>query len=86
MSKRLPPLNWLRAFEVSAKHLNFTQAASELNLTQSAISQQVKGLEAQLGVLLFKRLPRGLELTDAGKSYIPIVREAINRLIVTTDE
>jgi LysR family glycine cleavage system transcriptional activator len=86
MIKRLPPLNWLRAFEVSAKYLNFTQAAQELNLTQSAISQQVKGLEAQLGVLLFKRLPRGLELTEAGKSYIPVVHEAIERLIVATDE
>jgi len=86
MSKRLPPLNWLRAFEVSAKYLNFTQAANEINLTQSAISQQVKGLEAQLGVLLFKRLPRGLELTDAGKSYIPVVHEAIERLIIATDE
>lgn len=86
MTKRLPPLNWLRAFEVSAKYLNFTQAASELNLTQSAISQQVKGLEAQLGVLLFKRLPRGLELTEAGKSYIPVVHEAIERLIVATEE
>ena len=86
ITKRLPPLNWLRAFHVSAKHLNFTQAATELNLTQSAVSQQVKGLEAQLGVLLFKRLPRGLELTDAGKSYSPVVHEAIQRLIVATDE
>jgi LysR family glycine cleavage system transcriptional activator len=86
ITKRLPPLNWLRAFDVSAKYLNFTQAANELNLTQSAVSQQVKGLEAQLGVLLFKRLPRGLELTDAGKSYTPVVHEAIERLIVATDE
>jgi LysR family glycine cleavage system transcriptional activator len=86
MSKKLPPLNWLHAFEVSAKHLNFTLAANELNRTQASISQQVKGLEAQLGVLLFKRLPRGLELTEAGNSYIPVVRKAIESLIVATNE
>ncbi|MCO4838461.1 MAG: LysR family transcriptional regulator, partial [Oceanospirillaceae bacterium] len=65
MKKRLPPLNWLHAFEVSAAYLNFTKAAAELNLTQAAISQQIKSLESQLGVTLFKRLPRGLELTEA---------------------
>jgi LysR family glycine cleavage system transcriptional activator len=86
MSKRLPPLNWLRSFQVSAKHLSFTKAALELGLTQSAVSQQVKGLEAQLDVSLFKRLPRGLELTEIGKSYIPVVNESIQRLIVATDE
>ncbi len=84
--KRLPPLNWLRSFEASARHLNFTLAATELNLTQAAISQQVKGLETQLGATLFKRLPRGLELTDAGKSYLPPVRDAIERLAAVTDE
>ncbi len=86
MKKRLPPLNWLRSFEVSARHLNFTQAASELNLTQAAISQQIKGLESQLGVLLFKRLPRGLELTKAGRAYVPVVHESIERLAEVTDE
>ncbi|GGO81958.1 transcriptional regulator [Marinobacterium nitratireducens] len=84
--KRLPPLNWLRSFEVSARHLNFTQAATELNLTQAAISQQVKGLETQLGTPLFKRLPRGLELTDAGKAYLPPVRDAVESLVAVTDE
>ncbi len=84
--KRLPPLNWLRAFEVSAKYLNFTQASSELNLTQAAVSQQVKGLESHLGVCLFKRLPRGLELTQEGKAYIPVVHQAIEKLIDATDE
>nr|AHK13956.1 LysR family transcriptional regulator [Pseudomonas sp. A9] len=86
MKKRLPPLNWLRAFEASARHLNFTLAATELNLTQAAISQQVKGLESQLGTTLFKRLARGLELTDAGQAYMPVVHEAIERLIAATDE
>ncbi|NVK42015.1 MAG: transcriptional regulator GcvA [Oceanospirillaceae bacterium] len=84
--KRLPPLNWLRSFEASARHLNFTQAASELNLTQAAISQQIKGLETQLGTTLFKRLPRGLELTDAGKAYLPPVRDSIVNLAAATDE
>lgn len=86
MKKRLPPLNWLRSFEASARHLNFTQAAHELNLTQAAISQQVKGLESQLGAPLFKRLPRGLALTDAGLAYMPAVHESIGRLAAATDE
>ena len=86
MKKRLPPLNWLRSFEAAARHLNFTHAAAELNLTQAAISQQVKGLESQLGSMLFKRLPRGLELTDAGAAYLPAVHEAVDRLRVATEE
>lgn len=86
MKKKLPPLNWIRAFEASARHLSFTHAAIELNLTQAAISQQVKGLEAQLGTILFKRLPRGLELTDAGSAYLPAVHESVERLTVATEE
>ena len=86
MKKRLPPLNWLRSFEASARHLNFTQAAAELHMTQAAISQQIKGLEAQLGCALFKRLPRGLALTDSGNAYAPSVRQAIETLSVVTDE
>lgn len=86
MKKRLPPLNWLRAFEASARLLNFTHAAQELNLTQAAISQQLKALESQLGTALFKRLPRGLELTEAGMSYFPVVRESVERLAAATDE
>lgn len=86
MKKKLPPLNWLRSFEVSARHLNFTQAAAELNLTQAAVSQQIKGLEAQLGVRLFKRLPRGLELSQEGRAYIPVVHQAIEQLAEATDE
>ncbi|WP_417506950.1 transcriptional regulator GcvA [Marinomonas gallaica] len=86
IKKRLPPLNWLHSFEASARHLNFTLAAQELNLTQAAVSQQVKGLESQLGSLLFKRLPRSLELTDAGKAYLPAVRESIDRISIVTEE
>ena len=86
MKKRLPPLNWLRSFEASARHLNFTQAAVELHMTQAAVSQQIKGLETKLGCALFIRLPRGLELTDAGRAYIPGVRESSEKLALVTDE
>lgn len=86
MSKKLPPLNWLRSFEVSARTLNFTLAAQELNLTQAAISKQIKNLEYKLGVTLFTRMPSGLELTEAGAAYLPAVHEAIARLAVATEE
>ncbi|MBD8575097.1 LysR family transcriptional regulator [Pseudomonas syringae] len=84
--KSLPPLNWLRAFEVSARYLNFTHAADELHLTQGAVSQQIRQLESHLGVALFKRLPRGLGLTEEGQSYLPVVQDAISRLSVGTNE
>ena len=84
--KTLPPLNWLRTFEVSARSLNFTKAAQELHLTQGAVSQQIRLLERHLGVALFKRLPRGLTLTDEGMSYLPVVQDSISRLAAATDE
>jgi LysR family glycine cleavage system transcriptional activator len=86
MKKRLPPLNWLRAFESAARHLSFTDAASELSLTQAAISQQIKALESQLGAALFKRLPRGLELTEPGLAFLPAVHDSVERLAAATDE
>ena len=67
----LPPLTWLRSFEAAARHLNFTAAADELNLTQSAISQQVRSLEVRLGLKLFERKARGLLLTDEGRKRLP---------------
>lgn len=73
---RLPPLNWLRAFEASARALSFTAAAQELSMTQSAVSQQIKGLENALGRALFYRRVRGLELTDEGRGYLPTVQAA----------
>ena len=84
--KPLPPLNWLRAFEVSARNLNFTHAADELFLTQGAVSQQIRQLESHLGVALFKRLARGLALTEEGQAYLPVVQDAITRLAVGTNE
>ena len=76
----LPPLNQLRAFEAAARHLSFTAAAIELNMTQSAVSQQIKSLETNLGQPLFYRRPRALELTVVGLNYVPVVREAFQTL------
>ncbi|KRP70687.1 LysR family transcriptional regulator [Pseudomonas paralactis] len=77
------PLNALRAFEASARHLSFTRAAIELCVTQAAVSHQVKSLEAQLNVTLFKRLPRGLMLTREGETLLPVLREAFDRIAHT---
>jgi len=78
--KSLPPLTWLRAFEAAARHLSFTLAAQELNLTQSAVSQHVRSLEGFLGRELFIRRTRALHLTEAGGNYLPTVREAFDVL------
>lgn len=80
MSRRLPPLTSLRAFEAAGRHLSFTKAASELTVTQAAISHQVKSLEEHLGTPLFLRQPRRLELTRAGKTLLPVVRRAFNQI------
>lgn len=77
------PLNALRAFEASARHLSFTRAAIELCVTQAAVSHQVKSLEAQLNVTLFKRLPRGLMLTSEGETLLPVLRESFDRIAQT---
>lgn len=74
------PLNALRAFESSARHLSFTRAAQELHVTQAAVSQQVRLLEERLGCTLFKRLARGLAITDEGRALLPVVGDAFNRI------
>jgi LysR family glycine cleavage system transcriptional activator len=84
--RRLPPLNWLRAFDSAARHMSFTEAAEELGVTQAAVSQQVRQLEDWLGAQLFKRLPRSLALTDAGIAYLPTVRESFDRLHIGTEQ
>ncbi|MFD3190385.1 LysR substrate-binding domain-containing protein [Sedimentitalea sp. HM32M-2] len=81
MQAPLPPLGWLRTFEAAARHLSFTGAARDLNMTQSAVSQQIKSLEGYLGRPLFHRRPRALELTEAGITYLPVVREAFRTLV-----
>jgi LysR family glycine cleavage system transcriptional activator len=78
--RRLPPLHTLQAFEAAARALSFREAASELHLTASAISHQIKALEAFLGFALFRRGNRSLELTDGGKDYLLVVRDTLNRL------
>lgn len=79
------PLNALRAFEASARHLSFTRAAVELFVTPAAVSHQVKSLEAQLNVTLFKRLPRGLMLTSDGETLLPVLRESFDRIAETLE-
>lgn len=74
------PLNWLRAFEVSARHLNLSAAARELHVTPAAISQQVRLLEHRVGVALFERNARGVRLTRAGESLLPVCRESFERM------
>lgn len=74
------PLNALRAFEASARHLSFTKAGLELRVTQTAISHQVKQLEEMLGSSLFRRLPRGLTLTDEGLALFPVLADAFSRI------
>ena len=86
MSRRLPPLNALRAFECAARHLSFTKAADELHVTQAAISHQIKGLEEWLGMPLFRRMNRALILTEAGQSYLPPVRDALDTLSQATEQ
>lgn len=74
------PLNALRAFEAAARHLSFTRAAVELCVTQTAISHQVKLLEERVGATLFKRLPRGLMITDEGLALLPTLRDSFDRM------
>jgi LysR family glycine cleavage system transcriptional activator len=80
MAQPLPPLKAMRYFEVSARHLSFTKAADELNVTHSAISHQIKALEDWLGVPLFRRQNRALQLTEAGHAYLPALKDAFERL------
>ena len=81
---RLPPLNALRAFEVSARQFNFRLAAEELGVTQGAVAQQVRALEADLGIRLFDRLPRALALTDQGRSYANRLQRAFEAMTEAT--
>lgn len=80
MSRKIYPLNSLRAFEASARHLSFAKAAEELFVTPAAISHQVKKLEEYLGVPLFRRLPRGLLLAETGQVLLAELREVFLRL------
>lgn len=85
MVRQFLPLNGLRAFEASARHLSFTRAAIELCVTQAAVSQQVKVLEKRLGVALFQRLPRGLKITAEGEALLPTVTSSFDQMATTLD-
>lgn len=80
MNSRLPPLNALRAFEATARHLSVKSAASELNVTPGAVSQMIKVLERHLGLKLFRRAGRGVFLTDAGHAYWLAIRNALRQI------
>src|SRR5258708_30039985 len=85
MLRRLPPLNNLKAFEAAARHESFTRAAEELCVTQGAVSQQVKALEERLGIKLFNRERQRLVITGAGRDYLTVVRDALDRIAVGTE-
>src|ERR1700730_2696311 len=78
--RRLPSLNAVRSFEAAARHLSFTLAARELSVTQGAVSRMVQALEAELGLALFRRIGRTLELTPAGAAYQPHISQALESI------
>eukprot|EP00919_Chromeraceae_sp_WS-2016_P060715 GHVR01144139.1.p1 GENE.GHVR01144139.1~~GHVR01144139.1.p1 ORF type:complete len:306 (-),score=13.77 GHVR01144139.1:34-951(-) len=86
MAARLPPLNALRAFEASARHLSFTRAADELFVTQAAISHQIKSLEEHLGIKLFMRKNRALLLTEEGQSYFLDIKDIFSSILEATEK
>lgn len=80
MARRLPPLNSLKGFEAAGRLLSFTRAAQELNVTQAAVSHQIKLIEGYLDVTLFVRTPRKLVLTEQGRALLPDIIEAFDKL------
>jgi LysR family transcriptional regulator, glycine cleavage system transcriptional activator len=85
MSRRLPPLNALKAFEAAARNLSFTRAAEELFVTQAAISHQIKGLEEYLGIKLFRRRNRSLLLSEEGQSYFLDIKDIFSGISDATE-
>ena len=85
MIYRLPPLNALRVFEAAARHLSFKDAANELHITQAAVSHQIRSLEEYLGVELFRRSGRGVQLTEAARSCLPRLREGFDALAAAVE-
>ncbi|MEM7061076.1 MAG: transcriptional regulator GcvA [Pseudomonadota bacterium] len=80
MADRLPPLTALRAFEAAARHMSFAKAAKELFVTPAALSYQIKQLEDHLGVAVFRRMNRAVDLTDEGQALLPGVRDGFDNL------
>lgn len=85
MPRRLPPLNAIKAFEAAARSESFTRAAEELFVTPGAVSQQVKGLETELGLKLFNRNHQRLVITEAGRDYLAVVRDALDQIALGTE-
>ena len=85
MTRRLPSLNALKAFEAAARYESFTKAAEELFVTQGAVSHQVKALEAEIGLRLFHRERQRLVITQAGRSYLEVIRDAFDRIASGTE-
>mgnify|MGYP001381838751 CR=1 FL=1 len=80
----LPPLNSLRTFEAVARHLSFTNAAREINVTQAAVSHQIKTLEEQLGVKLFNRIRRRVLMTEEAQNLLPAVIPLLSGSLLMT--
>lgn len=85
MKRRLPSLNALRAFEAAARHGSFVEAAEELAVTPAAVSHQIKGLEEALGIAMFVRHHRAVELTAAGRRLLPGLSDAFDRIATAVD-
>lgn len=84
MTARIPSLNWLRVFEAAARTESFSRAASQLNMSAAAVSQQVKALETRLGTPLFHRHAHAVTLTEAGRAYLPSVQQSLLMLETAT--
>jgi LysR family glycine cleavage system transcriptional activator len=80
--RRLPRLNAVKAFEAAARHESFTRAAEELCVTQGAVSHQVKALEARIGLKFFDRERQKLMITEAGRDYLGVIRDALDRIAI----
>ncbi|MEH6402609.1 MAG: LysR substrate-binding domain-containing protein [Sneathiella sp.] len=86
MGTSLPPMEWLKTFEAAGRHGNFTAAGAEAGLTQASVSQHIRALEERLGVSLFRRLPRGVELTADGEAYLPHIQNALSLIKRGTED
>jgi len=86
LATRLPPLNALRTFEAAARRGGFSNAARELHVTPAAVSHQIKTLESHLDVQLFRRLPRGLEITEAGRQLLPHLTRGLDHFARAVEE
>lgn len=86
MTRILPPLNALRAFEAAGRNLSFTKAAAELSVTPAAVSHQIKALEELIGASLFRRVTRALRLTEAGQAALPLLSQGFDSLAKGTEQ